>query len=128
MAYFNRRAILVSSASGIFLLLVLAGVWILRFERQARVPVALAARTARSSAKMRQLLGEPFHVSRFTKGRLFSHRGDGNADLTIQIGGPLGRGTLYEWAQEGRGKWHICSLLCAPCMNGSLGVQVPYTF
>jgi hypothetical protein len=114
MAYSNRRAVLVSSASAIFLFLFLAGVWILRFERQARAPVALAAKTARGSAEMRQLLGEPLQVFRFTRGTLFSNRGNGNADLTIQIRGPLGRGALHEWAQEGAGKWRICSPLFQP--------------
>jgi hypothetical protein len=111
MAIFSQRKVLVSLTTGVFLLLVLAGAWILRFERQARAPAALAARTARSSAKIRRLLGEPLHVARLTKGTPVSSRGDGNADLTIQIEGPLGRGMLYEWAQEGAGKWQICSLL-----------------
>ena len=51
------------------------------------------------------------HIARLTKGTLVSDDGEGNADLTIRIRGPLGRGTLYEWAQEGAGNWHICSLL-----------------
>jgi hypothetical protein len=44
------------------------------------------------------------------KGRILASRGDGNADLTIQIRGPLGRGKLDEWAQEKNGTWHICGL------------------
>jgi hypothetical protein len=100
---------MVASAIGL-LLLVLAGVWILKFERRARAPVALASRTARSSARVRQLLGEPMHVSRIAKGRIFTNRGDGNVDLTVRIRGPLGRGKLDEWAQEENGTWHICGL------------------
>jgi hypothetical protein len=50
------------------------------------------------------------HVSRLAKGRLFTNRGNGSADLTIQIRGPLGSGELNEWAQEDAGKWKICSL------------------
>jgi hypothetical protein len=111
MAIFSQRKVLVSLTTGVFLLLVLVGAWILRFERRARAPGVLAVRTARNSAKIRELLGEPLHVARLTKGTLVSNRGDGNADLIIQIEGPLGRGMLYEWAQEGAGKWHICSLL-----------------
>ena len=100
---------MVASAIGL-LLLVLAGAWILRFECQSRAPVALAARTARSSARVRQLLGEPMSVSRLAQGHIFTNRGDGNADLTVQIRGPLGRGKLDEWAQEENGTWHICGL------------------
>jgi len=59
---------------------------------------------------MKHLLGEPMHVSRIVKGRILSNRGEGNADLTVQIRGPLGRGKLDEWAQEENGKWHICGL------------------
>jgi hypothetical protein len=50
------------------------------------------------------------HVSRIAKGRIFTNRGDGNADLTVRIRGPLGRGKLDEWAQEENGTWHICGL------------------
>jgi Cytochrome oxidase complex assembly protein 1 len=96
------------------LLLVVAGAWILSFERQARAPVALAARIAQSSARVRQLLGEPMRVSRIAKGSIISHSGEGNADLTVQIRGPLGRGKLDEWAQEENGKWHICGLQFEP--------------
>jgi hypothetical protein len=94
----------------VLLLLVLAGAWILRFEHQSRAPVALAARTARSSAKVRQMRGEPMRVSRIAEGRILANRGDGNADLTVQISGPLGRGKLDEWAQEENGKWQVCGL------------------
>ena len=104
----NRR-VMVGSVIG-FLLLVLAGAWILRFERQSQAPAALAVRTARSSARVKQLLGEPIRVSRIAKGHILAIRGDGNADLTVEIRGPLGRGKLHEWAQEENGKWHICGL------------------
>ena len=104
-----NRTVTIASIIGL-LLLVLAGAWILRFEHQSRAPVALAARTARGSEKLRQMLEEPMRVSRITHGRIFTNRGDGNADLTVQIRGPLGRGRLDEWAQEENGKWHICGL------------------
>jgi hypothetical protein len=104
-----KRTAVVAFMIGL-LLLVLTGAWILRFEGQSRAPVALAAQTARSSARMKQLLGEPMRVSRIAKGRILSNRGDGNADLTVQIRGPIGSGKLDEWAQEENGKWHICGL------------------
>ncbi len=104
-----NRIVMVASAIG-FLLLVLVGAWILRFETQSGAPVALAVRAARSSARVKQLLGEPVRASRIAKGRIVANRGDGNADLTVEIRGPLGRGKLDEWAQEENGKWHICGL------------------
>jgi hypothetical protein len=57
------------------------------------------------------VVGQPLNTGRFVKGYLVSKDGNGNADLTIPIHGPLGHGTLLEWAQEDKGKWHICSLL-----------------
>jgi hypothetical protein len=51
------------------------------------------------------------NVGRFTRGNLVANNGNGTADLSIQIYGPVGGGTLLEWAQEDAGKWHLCSLL-----------------
>jgi hypothetical protein len=104
-----NRGVMVASVAG-SIVLVLASAWIARFEYRLRPPVALAAKAARKSQEIRQLIGEPMHVSRIAKGRLLSNRGSGSADLTIQIRGPLGRGTLDEWAQENKGRWHICTL------------------
>jgi hypothetical protein len=49
-------------------------------------------------------------TSRIAQGRILTNRGDGNADLTVQVRGPLGSGKLDEWAQEENGTWHICNL------------------
>lgn len=98
-------------AVGLALLLSVAGTWIVRFERRAREPVRLATSVARRSAEVRHLIGEPIHVGRWAKGNLVANHGEGTADLTISIHGPLGRGTLLEWAQEDAGKWRLCSLL-----------------
>jgi hypothetical protein len=123
MICFNRPTVLLSLTTGVALLLVLVGIWILMFERQARAPVALAVKSARSSAKIQQLPGEPFRIDRLVKGRLVSNGGDGNADLAIRIRGPLGQGTLGEWAQEGSGKWHICTLVFQLSGNSTSGVR-----
>lgn len=50
--------------------------------------------------------------------------GDGTADLTIPIYGPLGRGILLEWAQEDTGKWHLCFLLFRSTNNVSTSVNL----
>ncbi|MGA3346894.1 MAG: cytochrome c oxidase assembly factor Coa1 family protein [Terracidiphilus sp.] len=123
MICFSKRAVLFSLTAGAVLLLVLTGVWILRFERQARAPVALAVRNARSSVKIRQLLGEPLRIGRLVKGTIFSNGGGGNADLAIRIHGPLGEGILDEWAQEDSGKWHICSL-AFQSSDGSINIPL----
>jgi hypothetical protein len=108
---FNRRAVQVFLVLGVFLLIVIVGFWNFRFERRIRAPIALAARTAHGSSEVRHVLGSPTRVGRFAKGNLNSGDGNGNADLAIPVYGPLGRGTLLEWAQEDAGKWSICSLV-----------------
>jgi hypothetical protein len=98
------------AASAAILFLAVSCLWILRFERHVMVPVDLAAGVASDSAPVRQLLGAPLKIGRFARGNLVANGGNGTADLTIRIGGPLGNGTLSEWAQESDGKWEICSL------------------
>ena len=97
--------------SGIGVSLLLACLWFLSLPIRAQAPVKLAASKARSSVEVTQLIGQPLDTGRFVKGYLISKAGNGNADLTIPIHGPLGYGTLVEWAQEDKGNWHICSLL-----------------
>jgi hypothetical protein len=63
------------------------------------------------------------HVSRIARGSIFTNRRDGNADLVVQIRGPLGRGKLAEWAQEENGTWHICGLEFEPS-DGSTNIPL----
>ena len=105
----RKTAIL--ALSGIGVILLLGCLWYLSLPIRAQAPVKLAASKARSSFEVTQLIGQPLDTGRFVKGYLISKAGNGNADLTIPIHGPLGYGTLVEWAQEDKGNWHICSLL-----------------
>lgn len=110
MAISIGRRTLVFTITGLLLLAILVCIWILRFEFRAQAPLAVAARTARSSAPIQRLLGNQIHVSKVVTGDLISSGGYGNADLKIKIRGPLGEGTLYDWTQEEHGRWFICSL------------------
>jgi hypothetical protein len=105
----RKTAIL--ALSGIGIILLLRCLWFLSLPIRAQSAVKLAASNASSSAEVTQLIGQPLKTGRFVKGYLISKDGSGNADLTIPIHGPLGHGTLVEWAQEEKGNWHICSLL-----------------
>lgn len=108
----GKKTLVLTAFAVVLVLVLLAGaIWTLSFERRIQEPVRLAAHTARSSAEVRDVIGEPVSVVRFTKGSLSAKGCNGNADLTIQVYGPRGRGTLLEWAQEDAGKWHLCSLL-----------------
>jgi hypothetical protein len=106
-----KNIVPIGLAAVLALVLSIATIWIVSFQSRTREPVKLAADVARASAAVRHLIGEPMKVGRWTKGNLVADNGDGNADLTIPVYGPLGRGILLEWAQEDTGKWHLCSLL-----------------
>ena len=76
--------------SGIGVSLLLACLWFLSLPIRAQAPIKLGASKARSSAEVTQLIGQPLNTGRFVKGYLVSKDGNGNADLTIPIHGPLG--------------------------------------
>src|ERR1700733_6050398 len=105
----RRTAILALSGMGVSLLL--ACLWFLSLPIRAQSPIKLAASKARSSAVVTQLIGQPLNSGRFVKGYLVANDGNGSGDRTIRLQGPLRYGLLLEWAQEDKGKWHICSLL-----------------
>jgi hypothetical protein len=109
MGRVRKTAILAVSAVG--LVSLLACIWFLSLSIRAQSPVRLAASKAQSSADVRQVIGQPLNTGRFVRGYLISDNGNGNADLRIRVYGPLGHGTLSEWAQENQGKWRICSLV-----------------
>lgn len=113
--YRHRRGKLLTGIwIGLVLILILSGGWELGFEWRAQGPARLATELARNSARIQQVLGNPIIGSRFIRGSLIADGGNGNADLYFQIKGPLGQGTLNEWAQQGAGKWHICGLTFKP--------------
>jgi hypothetical protein len=85
-----------------------------RFQRQVRVPMALAVGVVRGSAVVSRSLGAPLKASRIARGRCICDASGGTADLTFEVRGPQGRGTLTEWAQADRGQWSICSLQFKP--------------
>jgi hypothetical protein len=108
----KRIAVLIILTAGPFF--ILGCLWYLRFSINARAPARLAINEAQGAASVQRMIGEPLHSSRFIRGILLSKDGYGNADLTIPVSGSHGHGTLFEWAQEDKGKWHICSLILRP--------------
>ena len=118
--HLKRRWVVIGSVLGLFVLSLASGMW--RFERHLRPPITLAWTVARNSPKIRDIIGEPRYPT-LARGNLVSKGGDGNADLTIRLYGSRGRGTLMEWAQEDKGKWHICSLQFQP-RDGSASISL----
>ncbi len=94
--------------------------WYLSFVSASRSPALLALWTATGSREVLNALGGGPIEKRYVTGRIISGMDAGNADLTIHIVGPSGEGTLTEWAQNGFGGWHICSLL----FRGSSGTEI----
>ena len=96
--------------AGSILALTLTATVTFFFHRTTRRPVAAALIVARKSPDFQRAIGEPFHVRFMSTGTVLEKDGNGNADLTIPVSGPRGKGRLFEWAQEANGKWHLCSL------------------
>jgi hypothetical protein len=103
MARAGRGPALVIAFGG----LALGSFLFVRFNQTVQAPMALAANLAQSSTVVRSALGEPLRFGRLPRAKV---RGN-NARLGIGISGPLGSGTLIEWAQQTSGQWHICSLV-----------------
>ena len=106
-----QRRVVILSVFGLVLLILAAVAWSINFYRETLQPVKLAVSIARGSSEVERAIGAPLRQSRFTTGNLVAKAGNGTADLTIRISGPLGNGALLEWAQEDRGQWQVCSLL-----------------
>jgi Cytochrome oxidase complex assembly protein 1 len=95
----------------IFAGLLCGGLYYLSFFLQSRRPVALALETASQSQAVVSYLGSQYLKKTFVSGRIISGSDYGNADLVIHVAGSNAQGTLLEWAQNGFGGWHICSLV-----------------
>jgi hypothetical protein len=87
------------------------GLYYFNFLRESRRAVSLALDVANKSSLAASVLGSSKLKKQFLTGRIISGADYGNADLTIHVIWSNGRGTLFEWAQNGRQGWHICSLV-----------------
>ena len=122
-----------SKAMGIRRLLVFAGLlvvlcacfllWFARFWHQAEIHVRMAVKTAEDSASLKRVLGRPITRSGLIMGRVVSTKGNGTADISVKVSGPMGRGKLLEWAQETEGHWQVCSLTFQPA-NGTKDISI----
>ncbi len=94
--------------SGLVIAILLLWYWV--FVQESYSPVTVALRAASRSQEIQKALGQPI-TKRYVTGRIISGTDYGNADLTIHVAGPAGKGILSEWAQNGFAGWHICSLV-----------------
>ncbi len=103
-----KRRVIGWSAFGV---VFCTGFYYLGFLRQSGRPTFLALEVARESPAVTESPGGTNLKREFVTGRIISGPDYGNADLTIHVAGPIGSGTLLEWAQNGFQGWHICSLI-----------------
>ena len=60
--------------------------------------------------QVRDALGEPIKVGWFSSGELNVNGNTGNADLSIPISGPNGKGAIRAVAAKADGVWHFTAL------------------
>lgn len=113
--YVSRRFSLLSIVAGVAAALSVCGLsWFIGFKREAEVPLHMAEVLAGLSPSVKSAIGKPITRGSFIVGRIVSSGGNGTADLSTSISGPLGSGKLLEWAQEKEGHWQVCSLVFHP--------------
>jgi hypothetical protein len=64
-----------------------------------------AVQRAEDSPEVREKIGYPLKVGWFTSGRINVAGDSGNADLSIPISGPRGKGHILVSAKKRNGKW-----------------------
>jgi hypothetical protein len=60
---------------------------------------------AKASPQVHAALGEPVKVGWFVSGKVNVSGPSGDADLSIPLSGPQGKGTLYATARKQAGRW-----------------------
>lgn len=60
---------------------------------------------ATSSPEVRAALGEPVKPGYFVSGKVNVTGSSGDADLSVPLSGPQGKGTLYLTAHKSAGRW-----------------------
>ena len=105
----NPWAIGLTIVSGclLFVIVLLISVFALLSHSEA---AKLSISTAQSSQLLVQQLGTPLKTGRFITGNINLQNDSGQAELTIPISGPKGKGTLFSEARKTEGIWHLKSL------------------
>jgi hypothetical protein len=69
-----------------------------------------AVARAKANAAVTAVLGEPIEVGWLVSGSVDVQNASGNAELSIPLSGPKGRGTLHVQATKSGGRWDFGSL------------------
>jgi hypothetical protein len=73
---------------------------------------------ARSNPAVAQQLGTPIEEAWFVSGSISVSSGSGNAELSLPISGPKGKGTVYVTAQKTAGVWNYSLMQAAIDTSG----------
>ncbi len=66
---------------------------------------------AESDSRVIAALGTPIGEGWYLAGHIDVNGGSGNADLTIPISGPKGKGTIYAVAKKSGGEWTYSKMM-----------------
>lgn len=71
---------------------------------------AQALQRARANPRVAQKFGKPLQAGWLATGKLNTSGSSGDADISIPVSGPKGKGTLYVVAKKSAGVWTIVTL------------------
>jgi hypothetical protein len=78
---------------------------------------------ARAHPAVVERLGTPIEPGRFVSGSINVSGASGDADLSIPVSGPKGKGTLYARAEKRAGEWRF-SILAFVSEDGQLRIDL----
>jgi len=97
--------LLLGGAFAIFILVVVFGA----MKQSDAYKIAVAR--AKSDPRVTSALGTPISEGWFLSGKTNVNGGSGDADLSIPISGPKGKGTIYAVATKSAGEWSYSKLV-----------------
>ena len=71
------------------------------------------------------LLGEPIEAGWMMQGEFADHGATGDADYSVPVSGPRGRGTLYVEARKSGGRWTFRVLTLVPDDGAEIDLRTP---
>ena len=83
-----------------------------------------ALATAKADLRVTGALGSPIEAGYFITGSTHASGSSGDADLTVPISGPNGKGTIYFVASKFAGKWTFSKLVV---VVGKTGEEIDLT-
>ena len=78
----------------------------------------MALARAKADPRVMEALGSPIEDGFFAWGKVNVSGTSGEADMTVPLSGPKGKGTLYFVASKFAGKWTFSKLMVETANNG----------